>query len=189
MVTSGRQRPILRIRRVGVLATCPFPRVQAIVEPATITEVLLEVVYSHDPDLSGEAVVDFLDDVIFGFCDQFFYVFGVHWLWGLDPAENRREQWQDLAGKPQGASLFRHGGEECHFTEVVGTFAYLLGAYPELDLLHGNDSWFALEVEHEELASLLVCELLSLLDGLLLTDVEEPIFVSDDNFFIVLLVI
>ena len=55
----------------------------------------------------------------------------------IDPAENRRAQW-----------LFRHCCVERHFTEVVSIFVHLLGAYPELDLLHRNDSWFALEVEH-----------------------------------------
>ncbi len=66
---------------------------------------------------------------------------------------------------------------------------HLLGAYPELDLLHRNDSWFSVKVEHYELAALLICELLCPLNGLLLTDVEEPIFEEDDNFFHVLIVI
>ena len=79
VVPSGCKRSIIRIRRVGVLATCPFPRVQPIVEPSTIAKVLLEVVYCHHTDLSGKPVVDFLDDVILGFHDQFLYVSCIHW--------------------------------------------------------------------------------------------------------------
>ena len=61
------------------------------VEPATISEVLLEVVYCHHADLSRQPVVDFLDDVILGFHDQFFYASCIHWLCVYRPC-----------GKPQG---------------------------------------------------------------------------------------
>lgn len=49
------------------------------VEPATISEVLLEVVYCHHTDLSRQPVVDFFDDVILSLGDQFFYVSCIHW--------------------------------------------------------------------------------------------------------------
>ena len=49
------------------------------VEPATISEVLLEVVYCHHTDLAGQPVVDFFDDVILSLGDQFFYVSCIHW--------------------------------------------------------------------------------------------------------------
>lgn len=71
MITSGGQRSILRITRVGVLATCPLPRVQPVVEPATISKVLLEVIGCSDAHLTREAVIDFLDDVILGFATSF----------------------------------------------------------------------------------------------------------------------
>ena len=45
-----------------------------------------------------------------------------------------------------------------------------------VNVLHGDDGWLSVEVEDKELSELLVCELLSLLDGLLLSDVEEPVF-------------
>ena len=45
-----------------------------------------------------------------------------------------------------------------------------------VNVLHVYDGWLSVEVEDKELAALLVCELLSLLDGILLTDVEEPVF-------------
>lgn len=79
MVTSGGQRAVFRIRRVGVLSACPFPRVQSVVEPAPIPEVLLEVVDGSDAHLARKPVVDFLDDVILGLCYQFFYVSCIHW--------------------------------------------------------------------------------------------------------------
>ena len=79
MLTSGGQRSILRIRRAGVLATCPLPRVQPVVEPATIAKVLLEVVDGSDAHLAGQPVVDFFDDVILSLGDQFFYVSCIHW--------------------------------------------------------------------------------------------------------------
>ena len=58
-----------------------------------------------------------------------------------------------------------------------------------VNVLHGDDGWLSVEVEDKELSALLVCELLSLLDGILLTDVEEPVFEENDNFFHVLIVI
>lgn len=75
-------------------------------------------------------------------------------------------------------ALLRHSGEECHFTEVVGIVVTLdlLRSDELVNVLHGDDGWLSVEVEDKELAALLVCELLSLLDGILLTDVEEPVF-------------
>lgn len=75
-------------------------------------------------------------------------------------------------------ALLRHSGEECHFTEVVGivTMLDLLRSDELVNVLHGDDGGLAVEVEDKELAALLVGELLSLLDGILLTDVEEPVF-------------
>ena len=75
-------------------------------------------------------------------------------------------------------ALLRHSGEECHFTEVVGIVVtlYLLRSDELVNVLHGDDGWLSVEVEDKELSALLVCELLSLLDGILLTDVEEPVF-------------
>ena len=45
-----------------------------------------------------------------------------------------------------------------------------------VNVLHGDDGGLSVEIEDKELSALLVCELLSLLDGILLTDVEEPVF-------------
>ena len=75
-------------------------------------------------------------------------------------------------------ALLRHNGQECHFTEVVGIVATLdlLRSDELVNVLHGDDGGLAVEIEDKELAALLVCELLSLLDGMLLSDVEEPIF-------------
>ena len=78
VITSGGQRSILRIRRVGVLATCPLPRVQPVVEPTTISKVLLEVFDGSDAHLAGQPVVDFLQGVILGFLDQLFNVVCIH---------------------------------------------------------------------------------------------------------------
>ena len=79
MVCFRSQRTVF-LPRMGtvVLSASSFPRVQAIVEPATITEVLFEVVYGHDTDFSGQPVIDFLQDVIFGFPNPFFYVLCIH---------------------------------------------------------------------------------------------------------------
>lgn len=75
-------------------------------------------------------------------------------------------------------TLLRHNGEECHFTEVVVIVATLdlLRTDELVNVLHGDDGGLSVEIEDKELAALLVCELLSLLDGILLTDVEEPVF-------------
>ena len=75
-------------------------------------------------------------------------------------------------------ALLRHSGEECHFAEIVGivTMLDLLRSDELVNVLHGDDGWLSVEVEDKELSALLVCELLSLLDGLLLSDVEEPVF-------------
>ena len=88
-------------------------------------------------------------------------------------------------------ALLRHSGEECHFTEVVGIVATLdlLRSDELVNVLHGDDGGLAVEIEDKELAALLVGEQLSLLDGILLSDVEEPIFEENDNFSIVLFVI
>lgn len=45
-----------------------------------------------------------------------------------------------------------------------------------MNVLHGDDGGLSVEIEDKELAALLICELLRLLDGLLLSDVEEPVF-------------
>ena len=98
----------------------------------------------------------------------------------IDPAENRRAQW-----------LFRHCCVECHFAEIVGIVATLdlLRTDELVNVLHGDDGGLSIEVEDQKLLALLVGELLSPLDGILLTDVEEPIFEEDDDFFHILFVI
>ena len=58
-----------------------------------------------------------------------------------------------------------------------------------LNVLHGDDGGLSVEVEDQELLALLVGELLSALDGILLSDIEEPVFEENDNFFHVLFVI
>ena len=52
-----------------------------------------------------------------------------------------------------------------------------------MNVMHGDDGGLSIEVEDQELLALLVGELLSLLDGLLLTDVEEPVFEEKDDLF------
>ena len=86
-------------------------------------------------------------------------------------------------------SLLRHSGEECHFAEIVGIVATLdlIRADEFVNVLHGDDGWLSVEVEDKELAALLVGELLSLLDGILLTDVEESVFEENDDFFFIVL--
>ena len=79
MVTPGCEWAISRVRGVAVLSAGTLPRMQATIKPATITEVLLEVVDGSDAHLAGQPVVDFLDDVILGFCYQFLYVSCIHW--------------------------------------------------------------------------------------------------------------
>ena len=70
-------------------------------------------------------------------------------------------------------------------SQIVGIVATLdlLRADEFVNVLHGDDGGFAVEIEEQELLALLVGELLSLLDGILLSDVEEPIFEENDNFF------
>ena len=82
-------------------------------------------------------------------------------------------------------ALLRHSGEECHFSEIVGIVAALdlLRADELVNVLHGDDGGLAVEIEDQELLALLVGELLSPLDGLLLTYIEEPVFEENDNFF------
>ena len=82
-------------------------------------------------------------------------------------------------------ALLRHSGEECHFAEIVGIVAPLdlLRTDELVNVLHGDDGGLSIEVEDKELAALLVGELLSPLDGILLTDVEEPVFEENDDLF------
>ena len=63
-------------------------------------------------------------------------------------------------------------------SQIVGIVATLdlLRADEFVNVLHGDDGGLSFEIEDKELSALLVCELLSLLDGLLLSDVEEPVF-------------
>ena len=88
-------------------------------------------------------------------------------------------------------ALLRHSGVECHFAEIVGIVAALdlLRTDELVNVLHGDDGGLSVEVEDKELAALLVGELLCPLDGILLTDVEEPVFEENNNFFHVLFVI
>ena len=51
-----------------------------------------------------------------------------------------------------------------------------------VNVLHGDDGGLSVEVEDQELLALLVSELLSPLDGILLSDIEEPVFEEDDDF-------
>ena len=76
-------------------------------------------------------------------------------------------------------------------SQIVGIVATLdlLRADEFVNVLHGDDGGLAVEIEDQKLLALLVGELLSLLDGILLSDVEEPIFEENDNFSIVLFVI
>ena len=78
MVTPGCEWAVSRVRGVAVLSAGTLPRMQATIKPATIAEVLLEVVDGSDAHLTRESVIDFLDDVILGFCYQFLYVFCIH---------------------------------------------------------------------------------------------------------------
>ena len=79
MVTPGCEWAISRVRGVAVLSAGTLPRMQATIKPATITEVLLEMVDGNDTDLARKAVMNFLDNVILGLGDQFFYVSCIHW--------------------------------------------------------------------------------------------------------------
>ena len=79
MVTPGCEWAISRVRGVAVLSAGTLPRMQATIKPATITEVLLEMVYGYDTNLARKPVMNFLDNVILGLGDQFFYVSCIHW--------------------------------------------------------------------------------------------------------------
>ena len=78
MVTPECKRAVSRVRGVAVLSAGTLPRMQATIKPATITEVLLEMVDGNDTDLARKAVMNFLDNVILGLGDQFFYVSCIH---------------------------------------------------------------------------------------------------------------
>ena len=79
MVTPGCEWAISRVRGVAVLSAGTLPRMQATIKPATITEVLLEMIYGYDTNLARKPVMNFLDNVILGLGDQFFYVSCIHW--------------------------------------------------------------------------------------------------------------
>ena len=79
MVTPGCEWAVSRVRGVAVLSAGTLPRVQPIVEPATIAKVLLEMIYGYDTNLARKTVMNFLDNVILGLGDQFFYVSCIHW--------------------------------------------------------------------------------------------------------------
>ena len=76
-------------------------------------------------------------------------------------------------------------------SQIVGIVATLdlLRADEFVNVLHGDDGGFAVEIEELELLALLVGELLNLLDGILFSDVKKPIFEENDNFFHVLFAI
>ena len=78
MVSSGGQRAVFGVLAVALLSACPFPRVQPIVEPATITEVLLEMVDGNDTDLARKAVMNIFFNLFFDAFSKFLYVFCVH---------------------------------------------------------------------------------------------------------------
>ena len=79
MVTPGCEWAVSRVRGVAVLSAGTLPRMQATIKPATITEVLLEMIYGYDTNLARKPVMNFLDNVILGFCYQFLYVSCIHW--------------------------------------------------------------------------------------------------------------
>ena len=54
------------------------PRVQPIVEPATIAKVLLEMVDGNDTDLARKAVMNLFFNLFFDAFSKFLYVFCVH---------------------------------------------------------------------------------------------------------------
>lgn len=60
MVTPGCEWAVSRVKGVAVLSAGTFPRLQATIKPATITEVLLEMVYGNDTDLARKAVINLL---------------------------------------------------------------------------------------------------------------------------------
>ena len=60
------------------MAACPFPRVQPIVKPAAIAEVLLEVVDGSDANLARQPVINLFFDIFLDAFSEFLYVFCVH---------------------------------------------------------------------------------------------------------------
>ena len=72
MVSPGSKRPILGIWATLLLSEGLFPWMQTIIKPATITEILLEVVHSYHSNFSREAVVHLPHYFIFGLFNQFF---------------------------------------------------------------------------------------------------------------------
>ena len=78
MVTPGCEWAVSCIRRVGVLSSCSLPWVQATIKPATITEVLLEMVDGNDTDLARKAVMNLFFNLFFDAFSKFLYVFCVH---------------------------------------------------------------------------------------------------------------
>lgn len=65
MVTPGCEWAVSRVRGVAVLSAGTLPRMQATIKPATITEVLLEMVDGNDTDLARKAVINLLFNVVF----------------------------------------------------------------------------------------------------------------------------
>ena len=51
------------------------PRVQPIVEPATIAKVLLEMIYGYDTNLARKPVMNFFFNLFFDAFSKFLYVF------------------------------------------------------------------------------------------------------------------
>ena len=78
LVPPGCERPVIGIGRAGVLPSCALPRMEAVVEPSSVTEVLFEMVDGNDTHLARKTVADLLHDVVFGSFDDFFYVFCIH---------------------------------------------------------------------------------------------------------------
>lgn len=64
MVASGCERSVLSIASTLSLSERLFPWVQSVVEPATVAEVLTEVIDGDYSYLAWEAVVDLLEDVV-----------------------------------------------------------------------------------------------------------------------------
>ena len=78
MVTPGCEWAVSRVRGVAVLSAGTLPRMQATIKPATITEVLLEMVDGNDTDLARKPVMNFLFNVVFCLFDQFLNGICVH---------------------------------------------------------------------------------------------------------------
>ena len=78
MVTPGCEWAVSRVRGVAVLSAGTLPRMQATIKPATITEVLLEMVDGNDTDLARKAVMNIFFNLFFDAFSKFLYVFCVH---------------------------------------------------------------------------------------------------------------